>query len=215
MHFIALTPPSFEPGQPVLSRGTRKDLSLIDAALASSERRGLAEAALHVAARLLEQAQEANAEEEPISRSEKGALARLGIDTSDTVSDEEFYGSGPVQEGITQQVLLTADAVPLAEAARRLGVSDARLRQRIAAGSLMAIPRPHGRGWLIPAFQLTEAGEIPHLSRVLQATGRPVSAQAMDRFFRTPREDLEGVSPRDWLIAGHDPAIIESILSGL
>lgn len=142
-------------------------------------------------------------------------MNRLGIDASEAVSDADFYRSGPVLEGMTRQALMTADAVPLAEAARRMGVSDARLRQRIAAGSLMAVHRPHGRGWLIPAFQLTEAGEVPHLSRALQATGRPVSAQAMDRFFRTPREDLEGVSPREWLIAGHDPAIIESILSGL
>ena len=102
-----------------------------------------------------------------------------------------------------------------AEAARRIGVSDARLRQRIAAGTMMAIHRPHGRGWLIPAFQLEAEGEIPHLGRVLLAAGRPVSAQAMDRFFRIPREDLSGASPRDWLIAGHDPSIVERIVAGL
>lgn len=215
MQFMTLTPEASVTGGPALTRGAREDLSLIDAALASSERRDLAEAALHIAARMLERADEIAEEDVPLSASERDAMSRLGIDASEVVSDADFYRSGPVLEGMTRQALMTADAVPLAEAARRMGVSDARLRQRIAAGSLMAVHRPHGRGWLIPAFQLTEAGEVPHLSRALQATGRPVSAQAMDRFFRTPREDLEGVSPRDWLIAGHDPAIIESILSGL
>lgn len=215
MQFMTLAPLSSETGKPNLSRGTREDLRLIDAALSSTERRDLAEAALHIAARMLEQAHEVAEEDVPLSASEKEALGRLGVDTSDTVSDADFYRSSPVLDGMTRQALMTAEAIPLAEAAWRMGVSDARLRQRIAAGSLMAVHRPHERGWLIPTFQLTEAGEIPHLSRVLQATGRPVSAQAMDRFFRTPRQDLEQMSPRDWLITGHDPAIIESILSGL
>jgi hypothetical protein len=215
MHFITLTSQASEPGRPALNREAKEDLTLIDAALASPEKRELAEAALHIAARVLERAHETVEEDVPLSASEKQALGRLGVDTSDTESDADFYRSGPVLDGMTRQALMTAEAVPLAEAARRMGVSDARLRQRIAAGSLMAVHRPHGRGWLIPAFQLTEAGEVPHLSRVLQAAGRPISAQSMDRFFRTPREDLEGMSPRDWLIAGHDPAIIESILGGL
>lgn len=154
-------------------------------------------------------------EEAPLSKTERGAFERLGIDVEDTMLDADFYQSDPVQEGMTRQALMTAEAIPLAEAARRMGVSGARLRQRIAAGSLMAIHRPHGQGSLIPVFQLTDIGEIPHLDRVLLAAGRTVSAEAMDRFFRTPRQDLQCSSPRDWLIAGHDPSVIESILSGL
>lgn len=131
------------------------------------------------------------------------------------MSDTKFYKPAPVFDGLTRQALVTASAIPLAEAARRMNVSVARLRQRIAAGSLMAVHLPRGRGWLIPAFQLTETGEIPHLSRVLLAAGRPVSAEAMDRFFRTPHEDLHGSSPIDWLVAGQDPEIVKSILSSL
>jgi hypothetical protein len=215
MQFMTLVPHSTRAGETALTSGTRKDISLIDEALASEETRALAEAALHIAARMLEQAHDVAGEEEPPSKTERDALERLGVDVAGTMSDADFYKSDPVLEGMARQALVTADAIPLAEAARRMGVSDARLRQRIAAGSLMAMHRPHARGWLIPAFQITETGEIPHLGRVLLATGRPVSAQAMDRFFRTPREDLHGMSPRDWLVAGHDPAIIESILGGL
>lgn len=154
-------------------------------------------------------------EEAPLSKTERGAFERLGIDVADTMPDADFYQSDPVLEGMTRQALMTAEAIPLAAAARCMDVSSARLRQRIAAGSLMAIHRPHGRGWLIPAFQIADTGEVPHLGPVLLSAGRTVSAEAMDRFFRTPREDLQGSSPRDWLIAGHDPSIIENILSGL
>lgn len=215
MHFITLTSRPKEDGATALTRGTRKDLDLIDKALAREDKRALAEAALHIAARMVAQAQGGAGEDAPLAEGERDALGRIGIDATDTMPDAEFYTSEPVQEGMTREALMTADAVPLADAARRFGVSDARLRQRIASGTLMAIHRPHGRGWLIPAFQLTDAGEVPHLGRVLQAAGRPVSAHAMDRFFSTPREDLEGSTPRDWLVAGQDPSIIESILGGL
>lgn len=215
MQFMTLASHPTEGGEAALTSGIRKDLSLIDRALASKETRALAEAALHIAARVIEQAHEVAGEETPFSNTERDAFARLGVDAADTMFDAEFHKSDPVLAGMTRQALVTADAIPLAEAARCMGVSDARLRQRIAAGSLMAVHRPHTRGWLIPVFQLTDTGEIPHLGRVLLAVGRPVSAPAMDRFFRTPREDLQGLSPRDWLIAGHDPSILQSILGGL
>lgn len=215
MQFITLISPRAETGEAALASGTRKDLWLIDQALASKEKRELAEAALHIAARMVEQAQEIADEETPLSQAEQKALERFGVDTGTAMSDEDFYKSAPVMEGMTREAIVTARAIPLAEAARRMGVSDARLRQRIAAGSLMAVHRPHGRGWLIPAFQLTDTGEVPHLGRVLLAAGRPVSAQAMDRLFRTPREDLEGYSPRGWLIAGNDPAIVERVVGAL
>ncbi|QFT81992.1 hypothetical protein FIU89_15310 [Roseovarius sp. THAF27] len=215
MQFMTLISHPKKDGETALTSGTKKDLSLIDEALASEGKRALAEAALHVAARMIEQADELGSEESPLSKRERMALGRAGVDMVDTMSDAEFYRSDPVLQGMGGKAILTINAIPLAEAARRMKVSDARLRQRISAGSLMAIPRPHGRGWLIPVFQFTDTGEIPHLGRTLLAAGRQVSAQAMHRFFRTPREDLDGFSPRDWLIEGHDPAIIESILSSL
>jgi hypothetical protein len=215
MQFMTLITHSAEGGETALTSGTRKDLSVIDRALASKEKRELAKAALHIAARIVEQALESAEEETPLDKAEWEILDHLGIDVENDMSDADFYKSGLVLEGIARETIVTAKAIPLAEAALRMGVSDARLRQRIAAGSLMAVHRPRGRGWLIPTFQLTDTGEVPHLGRALLAAGRPVSAQAMDRLFRTPRDDLQGHTPRDWLIAGHDPAIIERILGAL
>lgn len=144
MQFLTFAPQLAKGGKPALTNGARKDLGLIDEALASEETRALAEAALHVAARMLERAPEMAEEGAPLTREEQNALERLGINSADTMSDSDFYGSNPVIEGMTRQAVVQIDAIPLAEAARRMGVSDARLRQRISTGSLMAVHRPHG-----------------------------------------------------------------------
>ncbi|WP_116083284.1 hypothetical protein [Tropicimonas sp. IMCC34011] len=131
------------------------------------------------------------------------------------MSDAEFLASDPVFRGLAQQILQISEAIPLADAAARMGLSDARLRQRISEGSLLAVHRPHGRGWLIPTFQITGSGEIPHLGRILKAVARPVSDEAMHRFFVSSHDDLHGMSPRDWLIEGRDPSILEGLLASL
>ena len=215
MRFMTLTPNPGSAGETPLARATREDFARIDAALADPERRALAEVVLHLAACLLGAADDGADEDAPLEETERAALAALGIDTTQTLSDAAFHGSTPVLRGRIRTALMVMTAIPLSEGARRLGVREAHLHQRITAGSLMAIPHPHGEGWLIPAFQLTQTGEVPHLRNLLPAAGRPVSAQAMEYLFRTPHADLGGHTPRDWLLAGQDPAPIESILGGL
>lgn len=58
MKFMTLTPHPTEGGENALSGRVRKDLGLIDAALASREKRALAEVALRIAARMIERTHE-------------------------------------------------------------------------------------------------------------------------------------------------------------
>jgi hypothetical protein len=197
-----------------LRRGTRDDIRAIDAALADDERRKVAEAALSLAARMVENRQE-DAREASLGDDERSALALLGIDPDDAMSDAEFYSSTSVRDGASRRARMIETALPLAEAARRMNVSGSRLRQRIGEGTLVAIQRPHGRGWLIPAFQITEKGELPYLARVLSARQRSVGADTLARVFELPNEELNGRSPRDWLAAGGAPAPVERILAAL
>lgn len=197
-----------------LPRGTRDDIRAIGAALADDERRKVAEAALALAARMVERRRE-DATEAPLGADERSALALLGIECEEAMSDAEFYGSTPVRDGVSRHARMIGTALPLAEAARRMNVSDGRLRQRIAEGTLVAVPKPHGRGWLIPAFQLTEKGELPYLARVLSARRRSVGADTLARLFELPNEELNGRSPRDWLAAGGAPAPVERILAAV
>lgn len=208
MQFLSFTPP--DDGR---NEATRRDVSTIDAALADARRRPMAEAALALVADLL--AHEPERQPEPLSGADRATLARLGITAEVAMPDADFYGSEPVRAGLAQRARMIVGAMPLADAARRIGVSDGRLRQRIANGTLVAIARPRGRGWLIPAFQLTETGDLPHLGRVLSARQRRVAPEALARAFETPDDGLGQRSPRDWLIAGGDPAPVERIVAGL
>ena len=192
-----------------------KDAQVIDAALDDGGRRALAEAAIHLAARIVERAEDAGSKEEHLADHERTALARFGIEASSPMPREEFLSAGPVVEGMARRARMLSEAVPLAEVAKRLGVDPSRLRQRIAQGSLLAVRRPRGRGWLIPAFQLTGDGELPHLSRVLSSATRGLSAEAVGRAFELEHEELDGAAPRDWLLRGGDPAPVQRIMAGL
>jgi hypothetical protein len=210
MRFLSLTDLSVR----TLPRGTREDIRAIDAALADEGRREFAEAALALAAQLVEKRTDDTAEA-PLGDDERAALALLGIDADEAMPYASFYGSAPVREGLARRARMVETALPLAEAAKRMGVSDSRLRQRITEGTLVAIQKPHGRGWLVPGFQLTEQGELPYLARILSARRRSVGAEALARIFELPNEELKGRSPRDWLVAGGEPAPVERILAAL
>ncbi|MGF6860818.1 hypothetical protein ABIE69_001386 [Rhodobacteraceae bacterium MBR-64] len=200
---------------PASDNGTRRDIRLINAALADAGQRQIAETLLATAARLIGHARAGRAVARPLDQAALSALGRLGVDGAEVMEDAAFYGSDSVAGGVAARVQVVGDAVPLARVARLIGVSDSRLRQRIGAGTLIAVARPHGRGWLIPSFQLTETGEVPHLARVLSALQRTLSAEALARAFTLPNDDLGGQSPRDWLISGGDPAPVQRLMAAL
>jgi hypothetical protein len=192
----------------------RRDARVIDQALGNAQLSTLAETALHLAAEIIEQAGSRDDDPVPLSDEERAAFARFGIDTSKAMPREAMLQTEPVVRGMRRHAQMVATAVPIASAARRLGVDPSRLRQRIREGTLLAVRRPQGRGWLIPAFQLTEGGEIPHLARVLAAAQRHLSPLSVARAFELPHEELDDLSPRDWLISGGDPAPVERIIAG-
>ncbi len=75
--------------------------------------------------------------------------------------------------------------------------------------------RPHGHGWLIPAFQLSERGELPHLAQVPSAAQRHLSALSLAQVFTLPNDELGGTTPRDWLLSGGDTLAVERTVAGL
>ncbi|WP_226783257.1 hypothetical protein [Oceaniglobus trochenteri] len=197
------------------SKSFEQDVSVIEEALEDGNRGALAEAAMHLAAQIIERANEYRDKKPSLDEKGQATLARFGVDTSDPLNKAGFLRADPVIEGMTRRALMISSAVPSAEAAARLGVSASRLRQRIKEGTLLAIRQSRGHGWLIPAFQLTEDGELPHLSRVLSAATRSLSPEAVEQAFALPNEDLEGMSPRDWLLSGGDPASVQILVAGL
>lgn len=142
-----------------------------------------------------------------LSEAEAEALASVGVAVNrvgDT-TDPGVYVAG-------LRVAVLVGALSVKEAADRIGVSQARIRQRLTADppTLLGV-RVFGGEWRLPRFQF-EAGAavalrgaegiaaLPH--------GLPLSrAQAL---FTQPNdvlcgEDGQGLSPVDWLAEGYDP----------
>jgi hypothetical protein len=74
-----------------------------------------------------------------------------------------------------------------------------------------------GRGWRVPIFQLDATGHalVPGLERIV-AHLHDAHVVEVARWFLSPQADLEGpddepMSPRDWLLTGHDPKVAATI----
>jgi len=71
-------------------------------------------------------------------------------------------------------------SLSVADAAARLGVSTARIRQRLADGTLWAFTSGHNR--LLPPAQFTATGGVPHLEKVMPLVAKdlhPLTVQAL------------------------------------
>ncbi len=94
--------------------------------------------------------------------------------------------------------------------AKRLGVDESRIRQRIRERSLLAIDVDGEHK--IPMVQFERDREIPGLKAVLAALPSGLPALAFASWFVSPKhelaqddDDATGLSPRDWLLTVGDP----------
>lgn len=150
---------------------------------------------------------------EPLLPSEAQALEDIGVSVKDGTAtmDQAFRSAGMLGH-------IRATALPISEAARHLGVSDSRLRQRISQGDLLSIRGADGRSHLIPAFQFTENGELPGLRKVLAAIRPDAKLLTIYGFFMAPQPDLEdeagkAMTPVEWLLAGEDVNAVAELAS--
>ena len=93
------------------------------------------------------------------------------------------------------------------EVAALLSVSTSRVRQRLDARSLYAVPTDSGR--VCPAWQFMEGQSLPGLDKVLPVLKPNLHPLTVQGFFYTPQPDLESdqhhrfLTPREWLFAGY------------
>lgn len=99
-----------------------------------------------------------------------------------------------------------ATSLTTAEAANTLGVSDGRVRQRIAEHTLLA--QRLADGWRLPAFQFPEGKELPGWAELAPVFPADVTMRAAERFMTSPHRELElddvPLSPSEWLAGGGD-----------
>lgn len=125
----------------------------------------------------------------------------------------------PVVRAASEHAAILTAALTTAEVAERLRVSDGRVRQRLGQRTLVGV---HGRrGWLVPSFQFGPDGELPGWDRVAPHLPESMSLVALLGWLTLPSVDLglgddeTPTSPRDWLLAGQDPAPVALLADGL
>lgn len=130
--------------------------------------------------------------ERPLTREEHAILSEGGF-----VLREE----APLRPRRAAYESMLRNASSTREAAAHLGLTDARIRQRISERSLLAVKQ--GRGWLLPEAQFTADGLVPSIDEVIAAFPSDISALSALGFLTTPQPELahqgRPLSPRDWL----------------
>ena len=107
----------------------------------------------------------------------------------------------PLLRGALAYAGLVETGLTTAQAAQMLGVSDARIRQRLQERTLVAIRA--GRSWKLPLFQFD------------------ISPVAVEHWLRLPNADLvlgedeAPVSPRTWLLEGRPAKAVALLAEGL
>lgn len=113
---------------------------------------------------------------------------------------------------------LLADSLPVAAAARQLGIDASRVRHRLARHQLIGIRR--STGWLLPAYQFGSDGRpLPGLERVAAAFAPGTHPVVVARFFASQQPELRlgdrPATPRQWLESGGDPATVVGLARAL
>ena len=147
-----------------------------------------------------------------LSAGELQVLERGGFDPAPRVKAQRSLTDDPLAQGATEYAALLATAVSVGEAARRAGVSESRIRQRLTGKppTLVGV-KLHG-GWRVPAFQF-DAQEhlLEGLELVVPALDASLHPLALQRWFLAPHPELaverksddeSGLSPREWLARG-------------
>jgi len=100
------------------------------------------------------------------------------------------------------------DTLDTTQVARHLGVSRQALAKRLANGSILGLP---GRGTThYPVWQFTPElkavrPDVREIFKIFVAELGSLDAYAVSAWMTTTSEELNGLSPKDWLLKKDDP----------
>lgn len=141
------------------------------------------------------------------------ALARGGFQIEPIASSEH----NPLARTLTEYTALLASSWKVADVARMLDVDSSRIRQRLAARTLLGIKS--GSSWRIPRFQFEEGEPVPGIEEVFPRLDPELHPTEVYRWFVSPNVDLvvddQPVSPRDWLLSGLEASAVAVVAEDL
>ena len=153
-----------------------------------------------------------------LTADEAAFLSDAGVPLED-FAPPELGSRSPLVQTAADYAALLATSLTVPKLARRLGVDQSRVRQRIARHTLIAVK--DGSAWRLPLFQLDDLGQqlVPGLAAVAPRLAG-VHPVAVARWFTLPHPDLvdddgNPVSPRAWLLGGGDPAEVAALADEL
>ena len=152
---------------------------------------------------------------EGLGLDEERALAQGGLDPCPRPLGER----DPMVRFAAEHAAILSTALTVDAVAAHLGVSPARIRQRLTEPERSLLGVRDGREWRIPAVQLTDADELPGWAPVCAALPRDLPPVAVWRWLTAANADLEwderAVSPREWLLGGGAPEAVVALAAGL
>ena len=135
----------------------------------------------------------------------------------------------PIARTAAAYAALLQTALTIKAVANALGRNESRIRQRLLQRTLYGLHQ--GRTWRLPLFQFqvegrdgvrTLKGVVPSIEQVFPALSPELHPVAVWRWFTSPSSELvageatdKPVSPRDWLLAGHDPKPVANLARDL
>lgn len=106
-----------------------------------------------------------------------------------------------------------AATMSVGEAALLLGVDCSHISDQLSRGTLWAFC--WDRSLRIPRWQFTKSGLLPGLPAIIAAIPDDLAPQSVDGFMHTPQDELDDLTPIDYLTAGGDPQPVADILTAL
>lgn len=139
-----------------------------------------------------------------LAEAEITGLARFGVAEEELRQPDALHAT---TQGLLANRALAARSATVTEAAELLGVTPARVRQRCAAGTLLAQRRTDG--WHLPRFQFPDDREVPGWATVAAVIPRGAPLLFAERVLTSPSpallSDGEELAPFEWLVLGGDP----------
>ena len=137
-------------------------------------------------------------------------------------------GDDPIARASAAYSALLATAFTIKDVAQALQRNESRIRQRLLQRTVCGIRR--GRGWLLPRFQFrvekkgadhVVTGLVPGVEQVFPLLDPELHPVSVWRWFTSPNTELveeqtgQPLSPRDWLLAGHEPRPVMNLARDL
>jgi len=153
-----------------------------------------------------------------LSSAEVDALEAGGFD----LRPRDLGERDPLALTAAEYAALLGTSLSTTRAARRLGVTEGRIRQRLTASPPSLYGVRTGGKWRLPELQFDGAHVVPGFDAVAKALRPGLHPVAFCRWFTSPDADLvagagaaEPWSPREWLRRGYAVEPVAVLAAGL